>query len=70
MAFGAGLPEDEWLACANALAPDDEAFGRDDVIWVLDKLGRYIVQDGEVGHAVYRIAHQSIADYIRSPFYG
>ena len=68
IAFGAGLPEDEWLACANALAPDDEVFGRDDVIWVLDKLGRYIVQDGEAGHAVYRIAHQSIADYIRSPF--
>jgi tetratricopeptide (TPR) repeat protein len=68
VAFGAGLPEDEWLACANALTSDDEAFDRDDVIWVLDTLGRYIVQDGEAGYAVYRIAHQCIADHIRPPF--
>ena len=36
--------------------------------WVLDELGRYIVQDGEAGVAVYRIAHQSLADHIRPPF--
>lgn len=65
--LGAGLPEDEWLACANAIA-GDSTFGRDDVSWVLDELGRYIVQDGEGGVAVYRIAHQSLADHIRPPF--
>ena len=65
--LGAGLPEDEWLACANAIT-GDSTFGRDDVSWVLDELGRYIVQDGEAGVAVYRIAHQSLADHIRPPF--
>ena len=64
--LGAGLPEEEWLACANATG--DGGLGRDDVSWVLDELGRYIVQDGEAGAAVYRIAHQSLADHIRPPF--
>ena len=65
--LGAGLPEEEWLACANAAAGTG-GFGRDDVSWVLDELGRYIIQDGEAGVAVYRIAHQSLADHIRRPF--
>jgi len=64
--FGAGMPEEEWLACANALGGGE--LGRDDVTWVLDELGRYITQDGEVGVAVYRIAHQTLADHIRPPF--
>ena len=28
----------------------------------------YIIQDGEAGVAVYRLAHQSLADHIRPPF--
>ena len=64
--FGAGLPEEEWLACANALGGG--GLGRDDVTGVLDELGRYIIQDGEAGVAVYRIAHQTLADHIRPPF--
>jgi tetratricopeptide (TPR) repeat protein len=64
--FGAGLPEEEWLACANALG--DGELGRDDVTAVLDQVGRYIIQDGEAGAAVYRIAHQTLADHIRPPF--
>ena len=35
---------------------------------MLDELGRYVIQDGEAGVAVYRIAHQSLADHIRPPF--
>ena len=35
---------------------------------MLDELGRYIIQDGEAGVAVYRIAHQTLADHIRPPF--
>ena len=36
--------------------------------WVLDELGRYVVQDGEGGVAVYRLAHQSLADHLRPPY--
>ena len=64
--LGAGFPEDEWLACASALG--DGELGGDDVTGVLNELGRYIVQDGEAGVAVYRIAHQALADHIRPPF--
>ncbi|MEU4420160.1 tetratricopeptide repeat protein [Actinoplanes sp. NPDC024001] len=62
--YGAGLPEDEWLAIANV----DAAASREDVSWVLNHLGRYIVQDGEDGTAVYRLAHQSLADHLRPSF--
>ena len=63
--LGAGLPEEEWLACANAAG--DGGLGGGDVSWVLDELGRYIIQDGEAGVAVYRVAHQSLADHVRPP---
>ncbi|MEV0731884.1 ATP-binding protein, partial [Polymorphospora sp. NPDC050346] len=66
--YGAGLPEAEWLAAANATRTARVRFERDDVSWVLNELGRYVVQDGEVGVAVYRLAHQSLADYIRQPY--
>ncbi|WP_410821031.1 tetratricopeptide repeat protein [Micromonospora sp. 050-3] len=66
--YGAGLPEDEWLAIANASREPAGTFERDDLSWLLDRLGRYIVQDGEGGTAVYRVAHQSLADHLRSPF--
>jgi hypothetical protein len=66
-AYGRGFPEEEWLAAANALSPDAE-FDRDDVLWLLSQLGRYILQDGEAGVAVYRVAHQSLAEYLRPLF--
>ncbi len=62
-AFGAGFPEEEWIAVASRLAGVE--LGRDHVSWVLDGLGRYVVQGGEGGTAVYRVAHQSLADHLR-----
>jgi tetratricopeptide (TPR) repeat protein len=67
--YGAGFPEEEWLVTASALHAG-AGFGREDVLWVLNQLGRYILQDGEAGVAVYRIAHQSLADHLRAPFRG
>ncbi len=67
-AYGRGFPEEEWLAAANALSPAAE-FGRDDLLWLLGELGRYILQDGEGGVAVYRLAHQSLSEYLRPPFH-
>jgi hypothetical protein len=64
--LGAGFPEDEWLAVATALV--DTPLDANQVSWVLDQLGRYVVQDGEAGVAVYRIAHQSLADYLRPTY--
>ena len=65
-ALGAGFPEPEWLTVASALAETN--LGREDVSWVVDQLGRYVVQDGDAGVAVYRLAHQSFADHLRAPY--
>ena len=65
--YGRGFPEEEWLAAANGLSPG-AGFDRDDVLWLLGQLGRYLLQDGEAGAAVYRVAHQSLAEYLRPAF--
>jgi AAA ATPase domain len=67
---GAGLPEPEWLAVANAELDGSAPVDADDLGWLLDRLGRYVVQDGESGVAVYRVAHQSLADQLRPPYAG
>jgi hypothetical protein len=63
-AFGSGFPDAEWTAVAAALSSTEA--GPADIDWVLDHLGRYVVQDGERGVAVYRMAHQGLADRLRS----
>lgn len=75
--LGAGLPEPEWAAVATGLVQDlcdragtgtTAAVDAGDITWVLTHLGRFVVEDGESGVAVYRMAHQSLADHLRSPF--
>lgn len=64
--YGAGFPEAEWIAVAEALS--GEKFGRDDITAVLTELGRHVVQDGEEGTAVFKLTHQTFADHLRPPF--
>ncbi|SDF31589.1 hypothetical protein SAMN05216553_10156 [Lentzea fradiae] len=64
--YGAGFPEEEWRAVAEALS--GEKFSREDVTAVLTELGRHIVQDGEEGTAVFKLTHQTFADHLRPPF--
>ncbi|MEV6239509.1 caspase family protein [Lentzea sp. NPDC051838] len=64
--YGAGFPEAEWIAVAEALS--GEEFGRDDITAVLTELGRHIVQDGEEGTAVFKLTHQTFADHLRPQF--
>ncbi|MFS8098766.1 caspase family protein [Lentzea alba] len=64
--YGAGFPEAEWIAVAEALS--GEKFGRDDITAVLTELGRHVVQDGEEGTAVFKLTHQTFADHLRAPF--
>ncbi len=64
--YGAGLPaRDVWPALASALVSEG---GYDDgrVDWVLQVLGRYIVESGEGGEAVYRLFHQELVDHLAS----
>lgn len=64
--YGAGFPEAEWIAVAEALS--GEEFGRDDITAVLTELGRHVVQDGEEGTAVFKLTHQTFADHLRPQF--
>ena len=64
--YGAGFPEAEWMAVAQALS--GEQFSRYDITAVLTELGRHIVQDGEEGTAVFKLTHQTFADHLRQPF--
>ncbi|MBK8075419.1 MAG: tetratricopeptide repeat protein [Kineosporiaceae bacterium] len=66
-AFGAGFPAEEWLTVAQARAPEAD-LKQADIWWVLAEAGRFIVQDGEHQTAVYRMAHQSLADLLRARF--
>ncbi len=62
--LGAGIPEREWLAIANATRdPDYPHLDRDDLAATLAPLGAYIVEDSESDEAVYRFAHILIAQH-------
>ena len=65
-ALGNGFPEEEWLTVVRALSTVEVQ--RRDVSALLDQLGRYVLQDGEGGVAVYRVAHQALADHLRPPY--
>jgi tetratricopeptide (TPR) repeat protein len=64
--YGAGFPEEEWRAVAEALS--GQRFSRDDITAVLTELGRHIVQDGEEGTTVFKLTHQTFADHLRPQF--
>lgn len=68
--YGSGFPVPEWMAVARALLPEapETPLDLDDVRWLLGQYGRFVIQDGEAGEAVYRLAHASLARALRPPF--
>ncbi|WP_078344765.1 tetratricopeptide repeat protein [Mycobacteroides chelonae] len=65
---GAGLPEREWLLLANAASSGERPAGHEEIAQLLAKMGKYIVEDSESGQAVYRFAHQLIAQHFAEPW--
>jgi tetratricopeptide (TPR) repeat protein len=65
-AQGGGLPDDIWPLIATAISADNTVYTRDDAFWALTAAGRYIVEAGEAGHAVYRLSHQRLAQHLRT----
>jgi hypothetical protein len=64
--YGAGLPaRDVWPALASALLSEG-GYDDGDVDWVLQVLGRYVIESGEGGVAVYRLFHQELVDHLAS----
>jgi hypothetical protein len=67
-AQGPGLPwENIWVPVARALAgPHRSPISNDDVRWLLDKAGAYVVEDlGPGQRSVYRPFHDVLAAYLR-----
>ncbi len=64
-AYGAGFPDDVWPIVATALSPTATTYQRQDVFWLLGQAGRYVVEDGEGGRAVYRMSHQRLVERLR-----
>ena len=61
---GKGLTRKVWASIANALIETErDVYGADDVSWVLSSAGWHIIESGEDGQAVFRLAHQAFTDY-------
>ncbi|MGP3685533.1 tetratricopeptide repeat protein [Streptomyces sp. IBSNAI002] len=63
---GNGMPaRGVWEAAASALAPGDTAYGPEDVDWLLNTYGRYVVEDSDGTQAVYRLYHREFIGHLR-----
>jgi|GEM_PF-816297 len=62
---GKGLTRRVWPLVANALAGRQPPYNDDDIAWILGHAGWHIIEAGEDGQTVYRLAHQSLADHYR-----
>ena len=65
-AKGPGLPDDIWPIVATALSPTGTTYERSDVYWLLAQVGRYIIEDGQGGRAVYRLVHQRLSEHFQT----
>lgn len=65
-AEGGGLSRQAWILVASAVSPGETMYDDTDVAWVLDNAGVHILETGEAGQTVYRLAHQSFADQYQS----
>ena len=62
--YGSGLTDDIWPIVAMAISGTGVAYQRGDVFWLLAQAGRYVIEAGEDGRAVYRLAHQRLVEYL------
>ncbi len=64
-AEGQGLPwEDIWAAVASRAA--GVAYTNDDLFWLREHAGSYVVEATESGRSTYRLYHQALADHLRA----
>ncbi|MGW0866140.1 hypothetical protein [Streptomyces sp. NPDC002611] len=63
--FGRGLPTRElWPELAAAIGGEGTRYTGDDIDWLLSNFGRYLVESGEEGQAVYRLFHQELVEHL------
>ncbi|MFF1611987.1 caspase family protein, partial [Amycolatopsis sp. NPDC058278] len=63
-AEGQGLPwEDIWAAVASRAA--GTTYTDEDLLWLRENAGSYVVEATEDGRSTYRLYHQALADHLR-----
>ncbi|MGW2874438.1 hypothetical protein ACWDCZ_40405, partial [Kitasatospora sp. NPDC001225] len=63
-AQGQGLPwEDLWAALATRLS--GRAYTDDDIVWLREQAGAYIVEATEGNRSAYRLYHEALAEHLR-----
>lgn len=63
-AAGAGLPwEDIWAPLATVLSR--QRYTDEDIVWLREQAGYYIVEALQAGGSVYRLYHAALAEYLR-----
>ncbi|MFE3792400.1 caspase family protein, partial [Streptomyces goshikiensis] len=63
---GNGMPaRGVWEAAASALSGDGIEYGPEDVDWLLNEYGRYVVEDTDGTQAVYRLYHREFIAHLR-----
>ncbi|MFD9373229.1 caspase family protein [Streptomyces sp. NPDC060020] len=64
---GNGMPaRGVWEAAASALASGGTTYGPEDVDWLLNTYGRYVVEDSDGVQAVYRLYHREFVGHLRN----
>ncbi|MER8095546.1 tetratricopeptide repeat protein, partial [Streptomyces goshikiensis] len=63
---GNGMPaRGVWEAAASALSGDGIEYGPEDVDWLLNEYGRYVVEDTDGTQAVYRLYHREFIAHLQ-----
>ncbi|MFD9526608.1 caspase family protein [Streptomyces goshikiensis] len=63
---GNGMPaRGVWEAAASALSGDGVEYGPEDVDWLLNEYGRYVVEDSDGTQAVYRLYHREFIAHLQ-----
>jgi hypothetical protein len=64
-AEGTGLPRELWAPLVTVLA-DDRSYGDEDITWLLDNAGFYLVETLDQERSVYHLYHEQFAEHLRT----
>ena len=64
-AEGTGLPRELWAPLATALA-DNQDYADDDLTWLIEQAGFYLVETLDQDRSVYRLYHELFAEHLRA----
>jgi WD40 repeat protein len=64
-AEGSGLPRELWAPLATALA-DGQHYSDEDITWLLEHAGCYLVETLDQDRSVYRLYHEQFAEHLRA----